>query len=136
MKRASVFVSLGFAVVGACSNGHRSTGGAGSGSVVTPAAAIVVADVAAAQAAAGKQVEVHGTAGDAKLSAVVTLGTTPVYCLGLDRWPADRLDRPVVARGLLESTTEFAEESDPNLPSAGTAGAVWVLRSCTFDPAP
>ena len=135
MNRLCVFVSL--AALASCSS--RSTpAGAGSGTAVTPPppAPIVVGDVDGARAAAGKQVEVRGTADDAKLGAEVTAGSLIVYCIGLDRWPAAVAGKQVVARGLLESTDEFAEESDPALPSAGTSGAVWVLRSCTFDPAP
>lgn len=136
MRRLGIFVPLA-AVAGlaSCTAGHKSppgeVGSTTSGGAPPP---IVITDVASAQANAGKQVEVRGTADDAKLGAEVSVGPLVVYCIGVDRWPAALAGKPVVARGLLESTTEFAEESDPNLPSAGTTGAVWVLRSCTFEP--
>ena len=139
MIRLGVCVSL--AALASCTSSPRSTpGGAGSqgsaaGSAVVPppAAPLVVTDRASAQASAGKQVEVRGTADDAKLGALITVGTLYVYCLGVDRWPAAVAGKTVAARGLLEHTDEFAEERDPNLPSAGTAGAVWVLRACVFE---
>ena len=132
MMRLGILVAIvGVGGLAACNAGHKSpqgeVGSTSSGGV--PA----VLDQASAQANAGKQVEVRGTADDAKLGAEVTVGKLVVYCLGVDRWPAAVAGKAVIARGKLESTTEFAEESDPSLPSAGTSGAVWVLRACTFE---
>lgn len=136
MRGNGIIVALvGCAGLASCTAGHKSPPGeVGSTTGGGLPAPIVVTDAASAQASAGKQVEVRGTADDAKLGAEVTVGKLVVYCLGVDRWPAAVAGKAVVARGLLESTTEFAEERDPNLPSAGTSGAVWVLRSCTFEP--
>jgi hypothetical protein len=50
-----------------------------------------------------------------------------VYCLGTT-WPADVEGTPVTVTGMLEATAEFA--AGPG--EAGTVGAVWVLRDCTF----
>jgi hypothetical protein len=129
--------SLALLVTVAACNGGKGGGaagpGSGSGSSAEP---VAVTDVAGLEGAAGKQALVRGLAEDAKLGAEVTLGRTPVYCRGLDRWPAELVGKQVVARGLLESTMEFAPEQDPALPSAGTSGAVWVLRGCTYEAAP
>ena len=137
MLRLAALVSLG--MLAACPGGASTPagggGGTGAGSQVAPA---VVTDRASAEAAAGRQAEVRGVADDAMLGAEVTVGegkTMPVYCEGLDRWPAALAGTQVVARGLLEQTMEFAAEEDPALPSAGTSGAVWILRSCTYQAA-
>ncbi len=134
MRGKGIIVALvGCAGLAACTAGHKSPPGeVGSTTGGGLPAPIVVTDAASATASAGKQVEVRGTADDAKLGAEVTVGKLVVYCTGVDRWPSTIAGKTVVARGLLESTTEFAEDSDPNLPSAGTSGAVWVLRACTY----
>lgn len=135
MRRLLTLVSI--AALAACSNGSRPpTAGSGSqgsaGSAAVPAAGTMVADEASLAANTGKLVDVRGTADNAKLGAEITVGRTPVYCTGTDRWPADVAGQTVTARGTLEQTDEFSEESDPALPSAGTRGLVWVLRSCTL----
>jgi hypothetical protein len=135
LAAAATIAAAGLA---ACTGGGKSApgagsqvpNGAGSGAVAAPA---VVTDVASAEANVGKQVEVRGVADDAKLGAEVTAGTLVVYCLLDQRWPADVAGKQVAARGLLERTDEFAAEPDPALPSAGTSGAVWVLRGCAFE---
>lgn len=132
-------LAVGLAALAACSGGKATPAGSGSqvppgsGSAAAAAEPAVVTDAAALSAHAGAQVEVRGTADDAKLGAEVTLGATPVYCLIDQRWPADIAGKPVAARGRLEQTTEFADEPDPALPGAGTAAAVWVLRGCVFE---
>jgi hypothetical protein len=71
---------------------------------------------------------VQGTARTAKLAAAVVLPDgTPVYCLGVT-WPPELEGTAVTAQGMLEATAEFA--AGPG--EAGTDGAVWVLRGCTF----
>lgn len=71
---------------------------------------------------------VTGTARTAKLAAaVILIDGTPVYCLGVT-WPAALEGKPVTATGMLEATAEFAAGDG----AAGTQGAVWVLRDCTF----
>jgi len=98
-----------------------------------PAAPAVVTDKATATANAGKQVEVHGTARDAKIgAAVLTEDRLVVYCLGTDRWPPEIEGNPVIAKGLLEQTDEFAADGAAGEASAGTTGAVWVLRGCEY----
>lgn len=92
-----------------------------------------VTDGDAATAHAGQLVDVIGTARDAKLGAAVVASSLVVYCLGHERWPNDVFGKPVTAHGTLEQTTEFAA---PDATSAGTAGAVWVLRDCTYQPTP
>lgn len=91
----------------------------------------VVTDGATAAAAKGRRAAATGTAGNAKLGAVVMLtDRVPIYCTPLERWPADVDGKRVTAHGKLEATDEFAAGSD----SAGTEGAVWVLRDCKYDP--
>jgi hypothetical protein len=92
-----------------------------------PSRAQVVTDVASAQAAIGTKATVSGTARTAKLAAVVVLADgTPVYCLELERWPAEQEGAPVTADGTLETTDDFV--ASPG--AAGTNGPVWVLRNC------
>jgi hypothetical protein len=72
---------------------------------------------------------VIGTARTAKLApAVILEDGTPVYCLGVDAWPATVDGTRVTATGMLQATAEFAG----GLGEAGSGGAVWVLRGCTF----
>ena len=134
MRRLLTLVAI--AALAACSNGSRpptaGSGSAGSQGSAGSAAGTMVADEASLAANTGKLVDVRGTADNAKLGAEITVGRTPVYCTGTDRWPADVAGQTVTARGTLEQTDEFSEESDPALPSAGTRGLVWVLRSCTL----
>jgi hypothetical protein len=131
-----------FALAIACS-GKRTTpvppgsGSAEPGSAVVVDAApvttgppVAIGDRAAADANVGKVVEVRGTAKNAKLAAVVMAGDLVVYCLGVDSWPTKLTNGEVTARGKLEHTDEFAAD----LGTAGTAGKVYVLRACAYEP--
>ena len=107
----------------------NSASGSGSGSAERPVAAVAVTDRATATPNLGKMVEVHGTAKNAKLAAVVIAKDLVVYCLGTDSWPAKLANTEVVARGTLEQTDEFSTDDDA---SAGTKGKVYVLRACAY----
>lgn len=138
-------VAIALLLAAACSGGKSSTtttpAGSGDGVVVAgsssdtgsaeAAAEVAVTDSASAAAAAGKLAAVTGKAGNAKLGAVVMLADrAPVYCRPLDAWPSEVSGKQVTAHGKLEQTDEFAAEGG----GAGTSGAVWVLRDCTYDP--
>jgi hypothetical protein len=111
--------------------GGAGTGGEGSAiATPEPTAPAVVTDLAGAEAAEGKAAEVHGTARDAKLGAAVVASGLVVYCLGVESWPSEVHGSAVRASGRLEQTEELAA---PDPTSAGTAGAVWVLRDCRYD---
>ena len=59
----------------------------------------------------------------------------PVYCMGTgrDEWPDDVDGREVVVQGTLVETDEFAARATPGgEQSAGTDGAVMVLRGCAL----
>ena len=114
------------APAGSGSDTSAQQGSAEQGSAAAP---VVVTDAASAEANAGKQVDVHGTARNAKLAAAIVASGLVVYCLGQDSWPPDLDRNAVVAHGKLEQTDEFASDGD----SAGTSGAVWVLRDCRFE---
>ncbi len=125
---------LAVAIVAACGGSHGAAPPAGEGSAKMLAmepTPIVVTDAAGAQANAGKRVRVRGTARDAKLGAAIVTGDLVVYCTGVDPWPAEVAGTPVTAYGVLAQTTRFAT---PDPTSAGTAGAVWELRECTWEP--
>lgn len=130
--------TIGLLLLVACSGKQAAEPASpGSGSAPPPPApaaeTATVTDGDGATAHAGKLVDVKGTARDAKLGAAVVATSLVVYCLGHDRWPNDVFGKPVTAHGKLEQTTEF---DAPDATSAGTSGAVWVLRDCTYQPSP
>ena len=93
-----------------------------------------IVDLASAKAALGKRVTVTGTAGNAKLGSAVTIADLVVYCLGIPAWPDAVSGKPVTVRGTLEQTDRFEATTGPNGEvSAGTGGAVFVLRECAYD---
>jgi len=96
---------------------------------------IAVESAAEARSHAGTEVSVVGTARDAKLAAaIVTASGLVVYCLGLDRWPAEIAGKPVVARGTLEHTDRFVAVTGPGGEvGQGTSGPVWALRDCRYE---
>jgi hypothetical protein len=112
--------------------GSGSDMGSGSGSAVAAQPAeVAVTDAASAAANAGKAAAVTGKAGNAKLGAVVMMSDrVPVYCRPLESWPSEVSGKQITAHGKLEQSDEFAAEGG----GAGTSGAVWVLRDCTYDP--
>jgi hypothetical protein len=100
-----------------------------SGSAAPP----TVADPLGAAAAVGTRVRVAGTAVDDKASAVVDAGALSVHCLDLGHWSADRLGRPVVVEGTLESTDELeARTTSTGLVTQGRRGNAYVIRRCTI----
>lgn len=92
----------------------------------------VVSDAAGAAAQSGREVLVQGIARDAKLGAAVVNATLQVYCLAIDRWPAQSIGLPIVVRGQLQLSDEFVAPDDPT--ATGTEGPVWVLRDCRLGP--
>ncbi|NVB78381.1 MAG: hypothetical protein HOV81_08320 [Kofleriaceae bacterium] len=133
------FSTIGLLLLVACSGkqaAEPANPSSGSGSAPPPPSppaveTATVTDGDGATANAGKLVDVKGTARDAKIGAAVVATSLVVYCLGHDRWPNDVFGKPVTAHGKLEQTTEFAA---PDATTAGTSGAVWVLRDCTYQP--
>ena len=119
--------------VGPGSAGSAGSATAGSAQEAGAAGPVVVTDADGARAHAGQRVAVQGTARDAKLGGVILNGGFVVYCLGVESWPSDVHGKAVTGRGTLEETTEFQAADDE---SAGTQGAVWVLRACEYEPAP
>jgi hypothetical protein len=91
-----------------------------------------VSDAASAQAHAGKQVAVRGTARDAKLGPAIVAGDTVVYCPDIGSWPAELRGKAVKALGRLEHSADFSAAGTEI--SAGTDGPVWVLHDCRIDP--
>lgn len=116
-------------VVAGCTGGGHAPQGGGSQTAAAPAP-LAVTDVASAEAALGKLVEVRGQADDAMLGAEITVGRVPFYCDGVDRWPSDITGTQVVARGTLARAE--AEETDPALPSSGATAATWHLQGCQY----
>jgi hypothetical protein len=93
-----------------------------------------VDDAAGVTASLGTRVQVRGIAQDDKLSAVVEAKGVTVYCLDLERWPADRIGKLAVIEGTVERTEEFAARParpPDGLESQGTSGAIFVIRRCT-----
>jgi hypothetical protein len=107
---------------------------AGSGAPVAPAGGAVVTNAALARSNRGQVAAVRGTAKNAKLAAAIVNDDLVVYCLGVQDWPAAINGKQITARGKLEQTEEFSPKPSPNGEAvAGTTGAVWVLRGCSFD---
>lgn len=91
-----------------------------------------MSDADGAKAHVGQEVDVRGTARDAKLGPVIVVASgTPIYCLGVPEWPDKVSGKDVVGHGKLELTDEFtAKQPD----AAGTGGPVYVLRACQYKP--
>ena len=97
---------------------------------------MLVATIEQAEAALGQRVRVLGTAGDAKLSAVVHSDTLVVYCMergegGLlveSRWPEGTIGKQVAVTGTLEWSEQFIAdvESDGSV-RQGAEGGLWVV---------
>jgi hypothetical protein len=124
-------------LIAACSSGGHGPAGPtpGSGSAGSAVAApAVITDAAGIAANLGKHVALRGTARDARLSAVVMIEGSPIYCLGVDTWPAAISGKEVTAHGTLESSHQFEAKPGPNGEiSQGTDGPVTVLRDCAYD---
>ncbi len=94
----------------------------------------VVADAATANAGLGSSVDVRGTAGNAKLGAVITLPGLVVYCDRLQQWPAELDGKPVTGHGVLEQNPDAEAKRAANGEiSQGTDAPIWVLRNCTVN---
>jgi len=101
----------------------------GSAAPDTPGEPLVVTDAATARAALGRTVSLSGTAGNAKLSAVIVRGDLLVYLPDRESWPDDLVGTTVTVRGTLEETAALAATRGPDgAVSAGTDGPVFVLR--------
>jgi hypothetical protein len=72
---------------------------------------------------------VTGTAGNAKLGAVVEGAEGPVYLLDRHEWPAELVGKTVTVEGVIETTDAFAATTGPNGEiSQGTTGHDRVMR--------
>jgi hypothetical protein len=83
----------------------------------------------------GKHVGVRGTAGNAKLGAVIqTQAGLVVYCSGVEAWPPELDGKLVTAYGTLQQSDKNEAKTGPNGEvSQGTAGPIWLLANCTYD---
>jgi hypothetical protein len=90
-----------------------------------------VDDIASVTASLGTPVRVRGTAQNDKLSAVIEGRGVTVYCLDLERWPADRIGKPAIIEGTIERTDQFTAHPSDGLASQGTSGAIFAIRRCT-----
>jgi len=90
-----------------------------------------VDDVAGVTASIGTPVRVRGTAQNDKLSAVLEARGVTVYCLDLERWPAERVGKAAMIEGTIECTDQFAAHSSDGLARQGTSGSIFAIRRCT-----
>jgi hypothetical protein len=100
-----------------------------------PAGPIKVVSLVDANANIGKRVTVYGTAGNAKLAAVIqTAGRLVIYCLDLPTWPAGVDGTYVTAHGTLEQNHSYEATHGPNGEfGQGTSGPIWALANCQYD---
>ncbi|MEZ4449042.1 MAG: hypothetical protein R3B09_06120 [Nannocystaceae bacterium] len=85
------------------------------------------------ESAIGERVVVVGTAGAAKLGAVVLVGEAPIYCLGREGWPEGVEGQEVEVTGTLARTDRFAARvDDDGAVSQGTQGSIVVIEPCSF----
>ena len=97
-----------------------------------PPANVVVSDPEGAKAHVGQEVDVRGTARDAKLGPVIILASgMPIYCFAMREWPDKVSGKDVLGHGKLELTDEFTAKR-PDM--AGTGGPIYVLRACQYKP--
>lgn len=126
-----------FACAGS-SDGGGGTGPSGTAPAPSASGAPVVSDSDSAKAAIGKTVQVAGTALNAKLGPVVSVGGLVVYCFGRQEWSTAQVGTQITVTGTLEQTDEFKAEVGPDgEQSAGTGGRDYVIRDCKIEgPAP
>lgn len=135
VRRVAAAAAIAF--IAACGHPQTTAGGAGSGTATGSGSGSgtgsgVVTDEASAKAEVGHEVDVQGTARDAKLAAAILAHGQVIYCLGLDEWPDAVSGKDIVAHGKLELTDEFTVK--PGEAKAGTNGPVYVLRACQYKP--
>ncbi len=107
-------------------------GGAGGGAAEAPAGRVLTRweEVAGA---IGQEVRVVGTARDAKLAAAVVVDSSPIYCLGQERWPEGVAGQEVELRGVLVRSDRYAAKVDADgAISQGTEGPVTAVEGCAF----
>ncbi len=115
----------------AAAEGHPASAPAGADAMEwADPVPVVVTDGAGAAAAVGKRVRLSGTAGNAKLAAVVQVGDDLlVYCLDRPAWPDDLNGQQVTVEGLLEYTEEWKSRVEPSgAISQGTEAGSYVIR--------
>ncbi len=89
--------------------------------------------IAEVRAALGMEQTVVGEAADAKLSAVVLIEESPVYCLGQDRWPEGVVGEQVEVTGVVRRTDRFqAKVAGDGAISQGTKGGDLVIEPCAY----
>lgn len=85
------------------------------------------------EAALGREITIVGEAADAKLSAVVLIDGSAIYCLSQERWPDGVVGEQVEVTGAVRRTDQFrAEVSKDGAISQGTAGGDLVIEPCRF----
>ena len=121
-------------LIAACRSGGPGPAGPTRGAGSAAPAAAVITDAAGVASNLGKHVALRGTARNAKLSAVVIVEGSPIYCLGVESWPTAIDGTQIVAHGTLESSHQFEAAPGPHGEvSQGTDGPVTVLRDCEYD---
>jgi hypothetical protein len=100
-----------------------------------PTGPIKVVSLVDANANIGKRVTIYGTAGNAKLGAVIqTAGRLVIYCMELPAWPAGVDGTYVTAHGTLHQSPAYEATHGPNGEvGQGTDGPIWVLANCQYD---
>lgn len=93
------------------------------------ASVVTVTDESSAQAELGNRVRFKGTAGNAKISAVVRTDRLTLYCVENPEWPSSLAGKTLLVTGILEKTDRFKTGSD----AAGTESDVFVLKSVTHE---
>ncbi len=84
-------------------------------------------------AALGREQTLVGEAADAKLSAAVVVEGSPVYCLGLDRWPEGVVGEQVEVTGVVRRTDRFqAKVAGDGAIAQGTEGRDLVIEPCAY----
>ncbi len=110
--------------------------------VSAPGVPVLIGNAQQAEAALGERVRVMGTAGDAKLSAVVQSEELLVYCMGKgaeemlveSRWPEELLGQPVAVTGTLERSDQFMAVTEPDgAISEGTEAPILALVDYTHE---
>jgi len=109
---------------------------AAAAAAALPVVPVLVGTAGQADAALGQRVRLLGTAGDAKLSAVVQSDALVVYCMGRgddgllveSRWPADVVGQEVAVTGILEHSDQFVSVvGEDGAITQGTEGPILAV---------
>jgi hypothetical protein len=82
----------------------------------------------------GKQVELHGTAQNAKGGAILLVDNAPIYLQHVGAWPDAKRGKPAVVKGTLKSMKLIPspQRSPDGAISQGAEGDQWVLEDPTY----